>query len=348
MRKRRKEFTLEERQLLHVMLCRGAGFDEIAVLLDRNPKVVKRAALRYKPASPVVLRAQAPLERAWHDHEEHRRRLRKPKHRLRLRTRERQDYVEKRLEKASPELIAGRYRLEHPGDTMSHESIYQWIYADRRDLIQRLEIVSKRGNRPRSSSRQYRHREPAPPKRSISVRPKAIEKRKRVGHFERDTVHGPKGSGACVLNLAERRSRTVFLRKLHAIQAEPVKQATKERLQKLPPALRLTMTQDNGPENSLHHEEEREMGMTHFFCHPYSAYERGTVEKLNRSAIRRFFPKGTDFSLVNFSQIEQAEAAHNNRPMKCLAYRTPLEVFAKALMKYNLAPADVGLRQLPW
>jgi IS30 family transposase len=67
--------------------------------------------------------------------------------------------------------------------------------------------------------------------------------------------------------------------------------------------------QDNGSENSNHAKEEQELKMPQFFCHPYSAFERGTVEVVNRFAVRRPFPKGTDLSTVNFKQIEDAKDA---------------------------------------
>jgi IS30 family transposase len=347
-RKNRKEFSHEERQFLHVMLSEGKKFPEIAKKLNRDRRVVKRAAERYKPKSPFVAMKQTPLERARHDHEEHKKRLGGSKNRLRLGSLERQEYVETRLSKATPELIAGRYKSDHPGHKMSHETIYQWIYRDRRDLIQYLDLVSKRGRNKRTSSNKYRHKEPAAPKCSITERPEEANKRKRIGDLERDTVHGVKGSDACVLNISDRKSRLVILEKLHACNSEAVKSASKRRLEKIPKELKLTMTQDNGPENSLHAEEEKETGIKHFFCHPYAAYERGTVEVLNRYAVRRNFPKGSDFSIVNFAQIKSAETAFNNRPMKCLDFQTPLEVFAKELKKYNLTPEQVGLTQIPW
>lgn len=347
-KRKRREWALDERQLMHVMLSKGKGFREIGEMLDRDWRVVKRAARRYDPQNPIVARHQTPLERGRWDHDEHRQRLRSKKRRIRLKTLERQNYVVSRLDKASPEIIAGRYMKDHPGEKMSAESIYQFIYVARPDLKCKLEIVSKRGNRKRSSSRQYRFREPAAPKRSISERVAQANNRAVVGHMERDSVMGKQSTGACVQNICDRKSRLVFLSKLHACTAEAAKAATYRRLHVLPPEIRLTMTQDNGSENALHAEEEKQLNMRQHFCHPYSAWERGSVEKLNRSVIRRFFPKGTDFSKVNFQQIAAAETYHNNRPMKCLSFKTPLEVFTAALNKFQLTPAQVGLQHVPW
>ena len=348
--KKRKEFTLEERQYIHVMLGKGKGFRELGEVLDRDPKVIKRVATRYKSKNPFVYKNQTALERAKWDHDEHQKRLRSPKARKRLKTLERQRYVESRLKKASPELISGRYKKSYPKEKMSPESIYQWIYKERQDLTQYLEIVSQRGNRKRSSNRKYRYKEPAATKRSISDRPEEANNRTGILHLESDTVMGIKSSKACIHNTCDRKSRAVMLDKLHECTAQASSIVTNRRLKVLPEELRekMTMTEDNGAENSNFAEEERILKIKHFSCHPYSAWERGTVEKLNRSAIRRFFPKGTDFTHVTFDQIKQAETFHNNRPMKCLGFKTPLEVLAADLKKHNLTPAILGLVELPW
>jgi len=345
---KRTEWTLEERQHLHVMLRVGKSFEEIGKFLGRNRKVVKRASTRYEPKSPIVKRNQTPLERALWDHQKHHELLRKPKNRVRLGNLERQRYVETKLPKASPEQIAGRYKRDHPGESMSPETIYLWIYECRRDLIKHLVIVSKRGNRKRTSRKKYRYKQQSLAKRCISQRSEQANNRKRIGDFERDTVHGIKGTKACILNSSDRKSRLVILDKLHACSSEAAKSASKRRLKKLSSKMKLTMTQDNGPENYFFSEEEQELGIKQFFCRPYSAFERGTVEVLNRFAVRRLFPKGTDFTYVNFEQVKEAETAHNNRPMKCLGFRTPLEVFNEELVKYKLKPEDLDLRYIPW
>ena len=159
---------------------------------------------------------------------------------------------------------------------------------------------------------------------------------------------GRKESGPCIQNISDRKVRVVWLSKLHACNADAASAATERRLMLLPEELRRSMTQDNGSENANHAAEEEKLKLKQHFCHPYSAWERGTVEKLNRSAVRRFFPKGTDFSDVNFSQVSEAETFSNNRPMKCLGFRTPIEMLAEELKPFNLTPADIGLQHVPW
>lgn len=345
---KRKEWTREERQLLHVMRQRGKSFQEIGKLLDRDWRVVKRAWKRYEPESPFTRRSVAdPYERAKHDYEEHKKRLKKPKNRRRLGNGVIRKYVEAQLRAGvTPELIAGRIEAETGERAVCHETIYQWIYTERRELMKFLPLVSERGRRKRSSQNQYRHREPAAPKRSISERLRVVENKDRFGDYERDTVKGPQGSKPCILTIRERKGRIVMLEKLYDGTAEAAKAATIFRLKPFPKELRLTMTQDNGSENALHAEEEKILEMTQYFCHPYCAPERGSVENANRFAVRRTFPKGTDFTQVNFAQVKAAEVWFNNRPMKCLGFHTPMEVFSKELKKKGLTPEQVGLKRV--
>jgi len=86
---------------------------------------------------------------------------------------------------------------------------------------------------------------------------------------------------------------------------------------------------DNGSENVLHEAINKKLRIQSFFCEPYNSWEKGSVEQVN-GLIRRFFPKGTDFSKVTVSEINRVEKLLNNRPRKCLNYQTPYEVFRNA------------------
>jgi IS30 family transposase len=98
-----------------------------------------------------------------------------------------------------------------------------------------------------------------------------------------------------------------------------------EKLKRLPQRARLTLTMDNGTENAKHQEITSAIGTKCYFAHPYASWERGTNENLN-GLVRWYLPKGTDFSKITDEQIKQIESLINNRPRKCLGYRTPLEV----------------------
>jgi len=101
-----------------------------------------------------------------------------------------------------------------------------------------------------------------------------------------------------------------------------------KRLEHFPKAAVRSLTLDNGTENVRHQEITRATGMDCYFCHPYSAWERGTNENIN-GLVRWYLPKGTDLSKVTDEQIAWIESRINNRPRKCLGYKTPIEVAAQ-------------------
>jgi hypothetical protein len=92
----------------------------------------------------------------------------------------------------------------------------------------------------------------------------------------------------------------------------------------LPKKGRRTLTTDNGFEHTRHEWITAAIGIHCYFCDPYSAWQRGANENRN-GMVRRYFPKGTDFSRLTRAEIRRVELTINNRPMKCLGYRTPLE-----------------------
>ena len=83
----------------------------------------------------------------------------------------------------------------------------------------------------------------------------------------------------------------------------------------------LSITFDNGIENKQH----RGLGVSTFFCEPYSSWQKGGVENANKM-IRHYFPKGTNFRLVSQKKVDEAIAIINNKPRRILGYKTALEV----------------------
>ena len=108
--------------------------------------------------------------------------------------------------------------------------------------------------------------------------------------------------------------------------ADTVAKATLEAMKKLPSEKVKTMTFDNGREFAGFKGLERGLGMRSYFAHPYHSWERGTNENTN-GLLRQFFPKGVDFDQISPSDADRAVELLNNRPRKCLNYRTPTEVF---------------------
>lgn len=174
---------------------------------------------------------------------------------------------------------------------------------------------------------------------SIEERPSSAADRQEAGHWEMDLVVGKTGgSKAVLLTMTERTSRREIIRKLpdksqsSVIKALDVmeRQIGRRQFQKT----FKTITVDNGSEFLNSSEMERSCLSRNksrtmvYYAHPYSAYERGSNENLNRM-IRRFIPKGTDISQYTKKEIKRIENWLNNYPRKILDYHTPMEIYHK-------------------
>jgi len=159
----------------------------------------------------------------------------------------------------------------------------------------------------------------------------------RCGDWESDlVVSGKNGSGA-VATFAERKHRYFQAIVVEDQSADEMLRATKEALKDLPAALRQTMTHDNGKEICKHQEITAALQIDVYCARPYHSWERGLNEWCNRE-LRRFFPKGTDFSKVTQKEVDIAVDWLNNCPRRSLGYRTPKECFEEelAIMRFTL------------
>ncbi len=87
-----------------------------------------------------------------------------------------------------------------------------------------------------------------------------------------------------------------------------------------------TITSDNGSEFAQHQDIAKSLKARFYFADPYSAWQRGTNERL-QVLIRQYFPKKTDFRHVTDQEVQKVVNRLNHRPRKSLNYRTPAEVF---------------------
>ena len=224
----------------------------------------------------------------------------------------------------SPEQISGRLRKEQKV-CISHEWIYQYVLKDKQaggDLYRHLRCQKKRRKRYGT----YDRRGKLPNCRSIEERPAIVSTRKRLGDWEVDTLIGRKQKQALV-TLTERKSRFTLLGKVSRRTAQAVRQQVCRLL--VPVMDRVhTLTSDHGKEFADHEQIADTLQLDFYFAHPYAAWERGTNENAN-GLLRQYFPKKSDLQLVSNKAMEQAMSRLNFRPRKCLAFRTPFEVFFK-------------------
>jgi len=318
MPKQYKHLSIQERDLIAVLRSQGASLRSIARQLKRHPSTLSRELRRNTPPINrgyyLPHRAQARADLRW----------RLSHHRPRLKSPALRQYVRTHLQLGwSPELIAGRLKHQSRLPAVSHETIYQWLYAEARDLIPLL-ARAHRKRLPRGHSR--KHRKPHIPARvPIDLRPASIQRRRQAGHWEIDTAVSRQGPAALAV-FAERKTRYLKLHRLPRRSARSLRLVLNRTLAQYPDFLRRTLTYDNGSENTDHQFVNAVLGTRSFFCAPFHSWEKGTVENCI-GLVRRYFPKGTDFTRLSNREIKHVERRLNNRPRKCLNYLTPAEAF---------------------
>lgn len=325
-----KHLGIEEREILQTMWWERKPMREMARALGRSPATISRELRRNFPPEHKVYAPRLAHERALKG-----RKSRGRKERLRnesIRT-----YVLEKLKlRWSPEQISRRIRIDL-GESISHEAIYQFIYAQcrigspeirvgREDLRAYLRRARKRRMRKgmRRAQRIFK-----PQGISIDLRPELVNQRARIGDWEGDTVES-KDHRPGINTLVERKTGLVFITKLKDKTGAATQLAVAERIKTLPSKLKHTITLDNGPENRDWQSLEEATGMKVFFAHPYHSWERGSNENTN-GLIRDYYPKGTDFSIISDEEIAQVEYLLNTRPRKRLGWLSPLEALSVAL-----------------
>jgi len=317
-----QHLSLSERESILEMRWKGEGPAQIAMALGRDKSTITRELrLNASPAYHCYLphRAQERADR----------RRKEASQRDRLKNEPIRSYMVAKLrEHWSPEIIAGRIGKDHPGWSISHEAIYQYIYHPQTPNREELILLLRRAHRKRKQrglGRKERNTK-IPNRIGIELRPPSVASRRRFGHWEGDALVSRKSSAA-LSSLVERKSRLLQLTKLSRKGASEMVQAVLDRLGGLPPKVRKTLTLDNGTENVSHQEITQAIGLKCFFAHPYASWERGSNEQVN-GLIRYYLPKGTDFGKITEAQISEIESRLNHRPRKCLGFKTPLEVAA--------------------
>jgi len=313
-----KHLDANERDILAVLKSKGRSLREISTILKRSSSTLSRELERNAPPvyTGYYLSHKAQERADKRNRESHRR--------PRLKTDSLRQYVEKRIRLGwSPELIAGRLAIEHPELSISHEAIYQWIYQEATHLILSL-VRAHRKRKHRGYSRKHK-KSHIPQRISIQERPQTVLRRLHIGHWETDTISCRKSYQAVQVTV-ERKARYAKLAKLKTKSSRAMSVALTRRLNRYPTNLRLSITYDNGSENAEHLRTNKILGTCSYFCEPFHSYERGTVEN-TIGLVRRFLPKKTNLAKISQDHLVKIEYWLNNRPRKCLGFKTPAEVF---------------------
>lgn len=245
-------------------------------------------------------------------------------------------YAEKYLteDQWSPQQIAGRAKLEDL-ETISHETIYQRILENKNEggnLYTHLRCKKKRKKR-YGSARSTRGA--IPNRVDIDQRPAIVDSRKRTGDWEGDTIIGSHDGGAVIASMVERKSRFTVLAKS---KNKTTKEVTESINQHMLPIAELvhTITLDNGKEFSFHEIMAAMLDAKIYFAKPYHSWERGLNENTN-GLVRQYFPKKIPFDNITNHDLQRVVKKLNNRPRKCLGYKTPFEVFSKSCEQKGIA-----------
>jgi transposase, IS30 family len=224
----------------------------------------------------------------------------------------------------SPEQVAGWLRRQ--GElAISHETIYRYIWADKRaggGLYRHLRGAPKRF---RKRYRSYDSRGRLAGKRPITARPAAATARTHVGHWEADTMLGAGQAGPCVLSLVERKTGYLVLGQLGRRTSAQVNRRARPLIRRQPHPVR-TITVDNGTEFHDYAALERATAARFYFATPHHAWERGTNENTN-GLLRQYLPKGQCLADLTQLACNQIATKLNRRPRKRLGYRTPEECY---------------------
>jgi IS30 family transposase len=309
-----RQLTSEERYALSVLRKQGDTQAQIARALRRHPSTISREVRRNsKDRTGRVYRPGLADDYArWR----------------RSRSRRNQRFgptewavVVAHLKKDwSPEQISGR--LENDGVLhISHESIYRFIWRDKRRGGTRYKLLRQAGKKRRKRYGAYDSRGRLAGKRHISERPVEVEDRSVVGHWEIDTVLGT--GKPCIVTLVERKTGYLMIGKLRARTVAELNRAVSALIHSAPLPV-LTITADNGTEFHGYQRIEVATAARFFFASPYHSWERGTSENTN-GLIRQYLPKRMSMNRVTQARCNSIALRINNRPRKRLDYLTPTE-----------------------
>jgi len=316
-----------EREEISRGLCSGLSFRQIASGLHRSASTVSREVNRN--GGRDAYRAESADTRAWNEAQRPQLcKLAKTSQLCRL-------VAQKLALKWSPEQISGWLKKHYPTNSsmqISHESIYRSIYIQTRGVLKKELIKHLRQHRvmrrSKKSTKESKRTGSIQNEISIAERPKSVDRRNVPGHWEGDLISGSKNTH--VATLVERKSRFTLLIKVEGKDAPSVHKALKKKIRKLPNEVRKSLTWDRGSELACHKELSVDAGIKIYFCDPQSPWQRGTNENTN-GLLRQYMPRKTDLSVYSQVALNKIARQLNQRPRKTLGFKTPAEVFERAL-----------------
>ena len=234
--------------------------------------------------------------------------------------------IEKLKSTWSPEQISNRLKIDFPDDEImriSFKKIYSMIYNKELKGITKLDLRKKGKKYNYKDSNRGKIKNTTP----ISKRPESINKRENIGDWEIDTVKGKQGTKPCLATFADRKTRYYVAVLMPNAKAKSFNKAAQTIFRNEVKNKVNSFNSDNGSEFALHEKLSKSFnGAKVYFANPHSPWEKPTNENTN-GLLREFFPKGTCFENITQNEVKKAYDLINERPRKCLNWRTAKELF---------------------
>jgi transposase, IS30 family len=312
--------SLEDREEIRAGLQGGASFAQIARSIGRCASTVCREVnsnggrQRYRAVAA--------------DGAAYRRALRPKPAKLATNAVLRARVEELLVQRWSPQQIAARLKVEFPDDPsmqVSHETIYQSLFVQARGALRKdLTRCLRTGRTRRRAQNRVDNRGKIADMVMISERPAEVEDRAVPGHWEGDLILGAHNRSA-IVTLVERHTRYVMLARIGTDKTSPaVCAAIASKIQTLPDHLARSLTWDRGKEMTGHARFTIDTGLPVYFCDPHSPWQRGSNENTN-GLLRQYFPKGTDLTVHDQTELDRVATQLNGRPRQTLGWATPAE-----------------------
>lgn len=226
----------------------------------------------------------------------------------------------------SPEQIAGRLKRKKSKYSLCHETIYQYVYKkNNKQLYHYLAYKKPKRYLKRTRKSQvcrFGNR------RIITERPQYIDQRVRAGHWEGDCIEFAVSKKNVVTTLVERKSRMLLLIKNDTKKSDILMGKICQKFMETPERVCHSITFDQGNEFARFLVLEKNLKCTVYYCHTRSPWEKGSNENMN-GRLRWYLPSSINIHNVSQEQLDQLARRMNNIPRKCLAYRTPKELFLR-------------------
>ena len=309
--------TLKQRYRIEIYISENKTLDEIGRYIDKDKSVVCREIKRNSDARNGKYKAALADSKA------------QKRHSIKAKRRPFTDEIKLHVKELlkldySPEQIKGSALVDGL-PCVSHETIYKFIWKDKKSGGTLFKHLRNRGRRYRKRSDKKDSREILINRVDIDKRPEIVNRKERIGDLEIDLVIG-KGHQQALLTINDRATGYLFMSKVLSKEAKEIEIKTTFLLEDWKPLLH-TITSDNGKEFANHESIAEKLDVKFYFAKPYHSWQRGANENLN-GLVRQYIPKDHDFKSISDDDILNVQNILNTRPRKRLGFKSPKEVFA--------------------